>query len=225
MNLDCQISLDDGANVTFHERSQSEQSGHLVVQRIRTMQKAHSSFDYFNMVQHGLLNRLDLEVDLNEQGAEAKMSGIFLTKDKMHSDHHILVNHHASHTSSDVCVKGVATDKSTAVFNAKAYVAKGIEKISALQSNKNLLLVNTAQINTKPELEIYSDDVICSHGATVGQLDEKEIFYCQSRGIPRAEAVALLTEGFLVEVLSRLQLTDEAREALTVELQEGVRRL
>jgi Fe-S cluster assembly protein SufD len=145
---------------------------------------------------------------------------VFISKDSMNVDNNITVVHNASHTTSDVCFKGIASGKSSATFNAKAIVQKGLVAIKALQSNKNLLLDKTATINTKPELEIYSDDVVCSHGATIGQLDKNLIFYFQSRGISYNEAITMLTVAFLIDILERQSLNGSQKEKFSVQIED-----
>jgi Fe-S cluster assembly protein SufD len=225
INIAYKVNLKEGAKLNWLMSTTNQQAKALITNSIDVQQAANSEFEYFNFIAQGDLNRYDFDIQLNDRGAMARLDGIFMLKGKMHSDNHIMVTHNASYTTSDVCFKGVATDKSNGIFNAKALVTKGIHAIKALQSNKNLLLKKTAQINTKPELEIYSDDVICSHGATIGQLDATAIFYMESRGIPHAAAVQMLTEGFVLEILDRQNISEPEKARLLDQLSHSITNL
>ncbi|MBT8141185.1 MAG: Fe-S cluster assembly protein SufD [Gammaproteobacteria bacterium] len=144
----------------------------------------------------GQLVRHDVVADVLEPGAEFNVSELMHTTDKQHHDTHLDVYHHAEHTQSTMQVKAVLDDKSRGVFNGKIYVEKDAQQINANLNNDNLLLSQYAEINTKPELEIYADDVKCAHGATVGQLDEQALFYLRSRGIDPDEAEKILIAAF-----------------------------
>ena len=148
--------------------------------------------------------RNDLRVTLNEPGAHAELNGLFVTSGNQHVDNHLLVEHMAERTTSNQVYRGVADDRGRGVFNGKVYVAKDAQKIEAHQASNNLLLAKLAEIDTKPELEIYADDVRCSHGATIGQLDDNMLFYLQSRGIDAETARALLIFAFVDEIVHRL---------------------
>lgn len=158
----------------------------------------------FNAADGGAIGRFDIHSHLIETGAKCVLDGVFRLSGKSHTDSHILVEHLASHTTSDVCYKGLAYDQSHGVWNAKAIVHQGVKQADVQQSNKNLLLSKKASIDTKPELEIYANDLKCSHGATVGQLNENELFYLQSRGIPQPVAKSMLTDAFCREVTARI---------------------
>ncbi|MFT4968352.1 MAG: Fe-S cluster assembly protein SufD [Chitinophagales bacterium] len=148
--------------------------------------------------------RNNFRVNLNGEHGEATLNGVFINEDKDHTDSRILIKHNAPHCESFQTFKGILDGESTAVFNGKVYVAEGAQKTNAFQSNKNILLSENAVINTKPELEIYADDVKCSHGATCGQLDENAIFYAQTRGIPREKAKKLIVFAFAQEVVQAI---------------------
>jgi Fe-S cluster assembly protein SufD len=162
-----------------------------------------------NYTQHGIslghrMVRNDLRVTLNEPGAHAELNGLFVTSGNQHVDNHLLIEHMAERTTSNQVYRGVANDRGRGVFNGKVYVAKNAQKIEAHQASNNLLLAKLAEIDTKPELEIYADDVKCSHGATIGQLDDAMLFYLQSRGIDAETARALLIFAFVDEIVHRL---------------------
>ena len=128
-----------------------------------------------------------------------------LSRGRQHLDNNIIVNHNFPYTYSSQFVKTVLFDKSTGVFNGRTVVKKDAQKIEAHQSNKNLLLSKSAKMNSIPQLEIYADDVKCSHGSTTGQLDDDALFYFQSRGIPKKAAFILLVSGFVREVIDQIR--------------------
>ncbi len=154
----------------------------------------------------GSISRLDLHARLAAPGASAELNGLFLADGNRHLDAHVLVDHLAPGTSSLVDYRGVAASRGRAVFNGKAVVHVDAQKSHARQVSRNLLLSPGAEIDTKPELEIYADDVKCSHGATTGQLDPAALFYLRSRGLDESEARSALTRGFAAAVLSRMDL-------------------
>jgi len=170
--------------------------------------EANSNFKVTTMNFDGQFVRNNFRVNLNGQNAEATLNGVFINDNNVHTDSRILINHNAPHCQSFQTYKGILSDQATGVFNGKVYVAEGAQKTNAYQSNKNILLSEDAVINTKPELEIYADDVKCSHGATCGQLDEEAIFYAESRGIPREKAKKLIVFAFAQEVVQAIDNED-----------------
>jgi Fe-S cluster assembly protein SufD len=139
------------------------------------------------------------------------MYGLYFLKGNTHVDNHTVVDNVKPNCLSNELYKGIVDDNATAVFNGKIYVQKDAQKTNAFQSNKNILLSETATVNTKPQLEIFADDVKCSHGCTVGQLDEESMFYLRSRGITEASAKSLLVHAFAIDVLEHIKL-DPVRE-------------
>ena len=129
-----------------------------------------------------------------------------------HTDTHSVIDHRQPHCTSRQLYKGILDGKSRAVFNGKVFVRHGAQQTDAQQTNKNLLLSSEAQIDTKPQLEIYADDVKCTHGAAVGQLDDDELFYLESRGINPSLAKNMLTYGFAEEVIERIKIDSIKRE-------------
>lgn len=170
--------------------------GHLAVE-----QASKSQFDSHSLSLGGRLVRSDIQFNLQEEEAQCLMNGIYAPTEGQHIDHHTLVNHLVPNCLSEQDYKGIMTGHSRAVFNGKVIVAKDAQHTQAKQQNKNLLLSSSAEIDTKPQLEIFADDVICTHGATVGQLDEEALFYLATRGIGRAEASAYLIHAFAAENL------------------------
>jgi Fe-S cluster assembly protein SufD len=152
----------------------------------------------------GRLVRNDVDVKLREAGAAVELFGVFLAADGQHVDNHTRIDHLAPETRSDESFRGVIGRRGRGVFNGKVVVHRGAQRIDARQSNDNLLLSDQAEIDTKPELEIYADDVKCSHGSTVGELDAEHLFYLRSRGVDEASARELLTVAFTAAVLDRL---------------------
>jgi Fe-S cluster assembly protein SufD len=159
-----------------------------------------------SIVLRGQLTRVEVNADLLEPGASVKLDGIFLAGTGQHIDHHTHIRHRAGETSSAQNYKGIADGNGRGVFNGKVTVEQDAQKIRAFQSSKNLLLSKTAEIDTKPELEIYADDVQVAHGATVGQLDLQALFYLRSRGISESAAKAILTSAFAGDVLKQIDI-------------------
>lgn len=153
----------------------------------------------------GRLVRNDVEVRLREPGAAVDLFGVFVAGAGQHVDDHTRIDHLAPETRSDEWFRGIIGRRGRAVFNGKVVVHRGAQKIEAHQSNDNLLLAEQAEIDTKPELEIYADDVKCSHGSTVGELDEEQLFYLRSRGVTEPVARELLTAAFAAAVLERIE--------------------
>ncbi|PMR75340.1 Fe-S cluster assembly protein SufD [Billgrantia endophytica] len=204
-NLVGEIMLDRGAVLT-HYKLQEAPLGDLHVASIHVDQGRDSRYTSFNLNLGGSLVRNDLVTDLNGQGAEANFNGLFYAQGRQHVDNHTLANHNAPHTFSNENYKGILDDRARGVFNGKVVVKRDSQKIEAHQSNANLLLSDRAEIDTKPELEIYADDVKCSHGATTGQLDEEAVFTLRTRGIDEQTARGLLTLAFAGEVMERVEL-------------------
>lgn len=144
------------------------------------------------------------EIDLIGEGATGKMSGFYFTDGKQHLDHDTQQNHLAPHTTSDLLFKGALKDSSRSVWQGMIYVAPGAQKTDGYQANRNLVLSNKARADSIPGLEILADDVRCTHGATVGKIDEESVFYLLSRGIPYSEAEHLIVEGFFDPIMQRI---------------------
>ncbi|HLJ15127.1 MAG TPA: Fe-S cluster assembly protein SufD [Bryobacteraceae bacterium] len=151
----------------------------------------------------GSLTRNEINSVLAE-GSECTLNGLYVVSGRQHVDTHTSIDHAKPHAASHELYKGILNGQSSAVFNGKIIVRKDAQKTDAKQTNKNLVLSEESTINTKPELQIYADDVRCTHGATIGQLDEEAIFYLQSRGIARESAREMLTEAFAGEIVDRV---------------------
>jgi Fe-S cluster assembly protein SufD len=161
----------------------------------------------------GALVRNEIHALMQGGGIEATLNGLYFTRDRQHVDNHILVEHAAPGSTSDQFYKGILDGRSQGVFAGKIVVRRDAQKTNAYQSNSNLLLSPEAEIDTKPELEIFADDVKCSHGATAGELDERELFYLRSRGLDADTARSVLTFAFAGEVLERFGNRAIARQA------------
>ncbi|MBV1923018.1 MAG: Fe-S cluster assembly protein SufD [Flavobacteriaceae bacterium] len=154
----------------------------------------------------GKLTRNNLKFSQNGEHCDSTLKGITILKDKQHVDHNTLVEHIAPNCESHQDYKGLYSDKSTGVFNGKVIVEKEAQKTNAFQQNNNILIDDKATVNAKPQLEIFADDVKCSHGCTIGQFDEEALFYLRSRGIAKKEAQALLMYAFANTVLESVKI-------------------
>ena len=162
----------------------------------------------------GQLSRTEQHVELNGEGAHCQLDGTYLVRGSSHCDHTTRVDHLVPNTTSNEMFKGVLDDAARAVFQGKIIVHPDAQHTDGRMLNKTMLLSDKAEIDSKPELEIYADDVKCAHGATSGQIDETALFYLQSRGIPEAKARNLLVQSFLGEVIERID-NETLREAIT----------
>jgi len=171
-------------------------------------QQRNSSFTMHTFSFGNELVRNNLNISQNDQFIETTIKGVTIIGDKQHVDHNTLINHNKPNCNSHQDYKGIYDDKSTGVFNGQVMVKKVAQKTNAFQSNNNVLLSDQAIINAKPQLEIYADDVKCSHGCTVGQLDKNALFYLKSRGIPEKEATALLMYGFANNILESVNIPE-----------------
>jgi Fe-S cluster assembly protein SufD len=169
----------------------------------------------------GALVRNDVYIELS-QGAEGTLNGLYIADGKQHVDNHTAIDHAKPHAASHELYKGILNGHASAVFNGKVIVRKDAQKTDAKQTNRNLLLSGDAVINTKPELQIYADDVRCTHGATIGQLEENALFYLRSRGIGLEDARRLLVHAFAREIIDRIKWQD-VRAVLEEELDRRLR--
>jgi Fe-S cluster assembly protein SufD len=197
------IELHQGARL-HHTLLQNAAIGASLVRRnsLRLHARAHATLHVLEL--GGALVRHDLQAELLGDGAQLDTRGVFMPHGRQHIDTQLAIRHQALNTTSSSNWRGVANDRARGVFRGAIVVAPGADGSDASLSNKNLLLSASAEIDTKPELEIYADEVKAAHGATVGQLDERSLFYLRSRGIPQAEARALLTTAFCRAVLDDL---------------------
>ncbi|MFT7343995.1 MAG: Fe-S cluster assembly protein SufD [Lentimonas sp.] len=181
------------------------------IYHIATEQVSQHNDSYFKintLTLDGALVRNNLNIDVVGQNCDTNLNGVYLTMGNQHVDNHSIVDHRVPNCESNELYKGVMDDKSTAVFNGKVFVRKDAQKINAFQSNGNVLLSDNATVNSKPELEIYADDVKCSHGSTTGQLDEEAVFYLRSRGISEKAARKLMISAFVGDALEKIENED-----------------
>ncbi|QFT85839.1 FeS cluster assembly protein SufD [Halomonas sp. THAF12] len=215
-NLVEEIILDRGAILTHYKLQEAPLKDRHIAS-IQVEQGRDSRYTSFNLNLGGGLVRNDVVSDLNGEGAEATLHGLFYGQGRQHVDNHTEVNHNAPHTRSSENYKGILDDRAHGVFNGRVVVKRDSQKIESEQSNANLLLSDRAEVDTKPELEIYADDVKCAHGATTGQLDEEAVYALRARGIDEQTARGLLTLAFAGEVMELVDLDAVAeRVELTV---------
>jgi Fe-S cluster assembly protein SufD len=198
-----EVSLEDGARLTFVElQSWGEHVWNFTHERARLGRDAALNWVFGAVGSHVTKNFTEL--DLAGQGAEGRMSGFYFADGDQHLDHDTQQNHMAPNGTSDLLFKGALLDRSRSVWQGMIYVAPGAQKTDGYQANRNLVLSPQARADSIPGLEILADDVRCTHGATVGQLEEEPVFYLMSRGLPRREAERLVVDGFFAPVLERV---------------------
>lgn len=198
-----EIVLGEGAQLT-HIRLTEESDGATHTGLAVVQQARDSRYRALAVATGGRLLRHDTRVNLDGAGAECQLDGLFIADARRHIDQHLHVEHAAPHTTSRQTWRGIAAGRGRGIFDARVVIRPGAQQADARQSSRNLLLSPHAEIDVKPQLEIYADDVKCAHGATVGQLDEAQVFYLRSRGIAADAARALLLRGFAGEALGLL---------------------
>jgi Fe-S cluster assembly protein SufD len=171
-----------------------------------------STYDLTTVTLGARLSRHGVEVRLAAEGAECWVDGLYLVGEGQHADTHSLIDHQSARCTSHQNYKGILDGRSRAVFNGRVFVHRDAQQTDAFQSNKNLLLSPEARVDTKPQLEIFADDVKCAHGATVGQLEEEELFYLSSRGLHTDLARNLLTYGFAEEIVEKVKVESIKRQ-------------
>ena len=171
-------------------------------------QNSDSRYTFFQFADGSQLGRLNIYNELKGEGANSDINGLTLSNDSQHLANHIITDHQVPHCSSSQNFKTVLQDYSSGVFNGRTIVRKDAQKTDSSQSNKNLLLSKSALMNSNPQLEIYADDVKCSHGCTIGQLDDDALFYMRSRGIREKEAKAVLTYAFASEAVNNFTISE-----------------
>lgn len=204
-NAVVEVVLADEAKLN-HYRVQRESLNAFHIGTTKAELNRGSHYNSTNINIGALLSRHNVNVKFNQTAGEAWVDGLYFVADGQHSDTHSLIDHAQPHCVSHQLYKGILDGKSRAVFNGKVFVHKHAVGTDAQQTNRNLLLSNDARVDTKPQLEIYNDDVKCSHGATVGQLEDEELFYLLSRGLHPDLARNLLTYGFAEEVIDKIQI-------------------
>ncbi len=188
-----------------------------ILNTIAVQQAADSRYEQNSFSLQAAFIRNDIEVELQGQNTESNLHGIYIPRLKQHFDQNILIKHLVPNGRSNQTFKGIMNNEASAVFMSKVLVAKNAQKTNANQTNRNILLSKRTRVNSKPQLEIYADDVICSHGSTTGQLDEEALFYMQARGISYETAQKLLLYAFVGDVLEQISIP-ELKEYVNTEL-------
>ncbi len=197
------IFQEENSKIRYY-KAQGESNASYHVGTTRAFQERDSRFESFSFSTGAELARNDLNIILNGEGAEAILNGLYAATGEQHIDNHTSVDHRPPNCKSNQLYKGILDGNAKAVFNGKIFVKREAQQTNSYQLNKNLLLGAGCQVNTKPQLEIFADDVRCTHGATIGQLDEDELFYLRARAIPKAMAVKMLARGFVDDIFSRI---------------------
>lgn len=210
-NAVVEIHLADDARLV-HTRVQRESHEAFHIVSSNAGLNRTSVYDNTNITLGAKLSRHDVNLSFNAEGGEAWIDGLYLVEDGQHTDTHSRIDHRVKNCTSHQNYKGILDGKSRAVFNGKVFVHENASGTDANQSNKNLLLSNDARVDTKPQLEIFNDDVKCAHGATVGQLEEEELFYLLSRGLNEDLARNLLTYGFAEEIINKIEIPSIKRQ-------------
>lgn len=214
------VTLDDGIyftnvvseivagenSIVNHIKIQEEGLNAFHVSRTEIDQEKNSNFTSYSISLGGEISRNDVNSKFNDEGGECTLNGLYLLTGSQLYDTHSLVDHAKPHCTSHENYKGILDDNSRGVFNGKVIVRKDAQKTNAFQENKNIILSDNALVDTKPQLEIFADDVKCSHGATVGQLDEDSLFYLKSRGIGEDKARSILIHAFASDVIKSIKI-------------------
>lgn len=215
-----QIHLSAGAHLEHvkyqNQGSQSSHAGVVLADLSEQSKLKNYSFSF-----GGGLTRNDIQIGLNQPHSECVIDGLYVVSGKQTVDHHTIVNHAKPHCISSQIYKGVLLDQSHGIFEGKIVVSKDAQKTDAKQLNQNLLLSSDAQIHTAPQLEILADDVKCSHGATIGNLDEEQLFYMRSRGIDAMTARKILVQAYAHDIFSKIQIpsvVEELQQTLTTKI-------
>ena len=204
-NAVTEIRADENARVD-HYRASIESPLAYHTGLLQATQERDSYVGTFSLSFGGAVVRNDIRIRLNGSGCECSLDGLYTAGQGQHVDHHTAIDHAMPHCDSHQLYKGVLDGNAKGVFNGKIFVRRDAQKTDAVQSNKNLLLSDEAEVNTKPQLEIDANDVRCTHGATIGQLDATAAFYLRSRGISAAQARNILTYAFAADALARIRL-------------------
>jgi Fe-S cluster assembly protein SufD len=210
-NAVTEIVVGAGAHVDHYKvQREGDRAFHMAVMQVQVGRDA--KFSSHSITQGGQWVRNEINAVFEDEGGECTLNGLYQASGEQLVDNHTLIDHAYPHCASHELYKGILDGKARGVFNGKIYVRQDAQKTDAKQTNQTLLLSDDATINTKPQLEIYADDVKCTHGATVGQLDAESIFYLRSRGVGLAEARSLLTYAFANDIVSRIKVASVREE-------------
>ncbi len=200
-----EIFADENSNLDHYKiQRESLEAFHLANMQVKQLRNSNVSSHYIAL--GGKLVRHEARTKLDDEGCECTFNGLYLGRGKQHIDNHTVIDHAKPHCDSHELYKGLLDDKGSGVFNGKIFVREDAQKTDAKQTNQVLLLSDDATINTKPQLEIFADDVKCTHGATVGQLDEPSLFYLRTRGISLEQARSLLIFAFANDIIQRIKV-------------------
>ncbi|GAB3288278.1 Fe-S cluster assembly protein SufD [Parahaliea aestuarii] len=195
-----ELLLGDGARLD-HYRLHLEQGEAAHIGGVHAALAGNSTLNSFHLALGSRLKRIDLVAEHRGQGAHCELNGIYLPRGEEQVDYHTCIEHAVPHCTSSETFRGIIGDEATAIFNGRIHIHPDAQKTCAELSNKNLLTSNRAEVNTKPELEIYADDVQCAHGATVAQMDPLTLHYLRTRGVPKDEAEVMISYGFINELV------------------------
>ena len=201
----CDIVVGENASLEMYRIQNLDNNAGLVT-NIHIHQQRDSKVHFVVISFNAGELRNNIVVDIDGEGCETQVYGLYLVDKKQHVENYLKINHNVPHCSSDTRFKGIIDDEASAVFNGHVYVAPGAQKTDAQQNNANIILTSTAKIDTKPFLEIYADDVKCSHGTSTGQLDQEAMFYMRQRGISQANARMLLMYAFAAEISNHIKI-------------------
>lgn len=204
-NIITEVFVDEYAIVDLCKvQNENEKSYHI--EKVQAQQKKNSTFNHYNVTFGGAIVRNDINSLLDGENIETHYYGLYMANGKQHVDNHTFIDHAKPNCMSNELYKGILDDNSRGVFNGKIIVRQDAQKTNAYQQNKTILLSKSATVNTKPQLEIFADDVKCSHGATVGKLDETSEFYIRSRGVPQELAKSMLIRAFANDVIETIKI-------------------
>ena len=201
------ININKNAHLN-HTKIHSNSKNRISITNLNVYQDSNSNYRFTQFSNGNELNRLNIKSHLKGQGSDCSLSGISLTKEGHHIDNNIIINHHSPNCMSSQNFRSILKDKSSGVYNGRTIVKKAAQKTNSSQSNKNILLSDTAKMNSNPQLEIYADDVKCSHGSTTGKLNKDAIFYLRSRGLDLKSARELLLNGFVNDIIEQVKNKD-----------------
>ncbi len=216
-NAVTEVVLAEHANIDHYKlQRESDSAFHIAQMNVRLNRS--STFSSHSITFGGAITRNDVLAMLGAEHIECTLNGLYIVDGRRLVDNHTTIDHAMPNCNSHEVYKGILDGRSRGVFNGKIFVRQDAQKTDAKQTNRTLLLSENAQINTKPQLEIFADDVKCTHGATVGQLNADQLFYLRTRGLPLAQARALLVYAFASDIVSRIRV-EAVREALDSQLQ------
>lgn len=224
-NIVSEVVVEEGARLE-HYRVQEESRRTFHVAQLTVRQARDSHYKNVNLAMGGTLARTDLNVLFAGEGAQTELDGLYVVGDQQQIDNHLDIVHRVPHGASRENYKGILLGKGRAVFDGRIVVERDAQQTNAHLSNKNLMLTRDAEVDTKPQLEIYADNVKCSHGTTVGQIDPNQLFYLRSRGIDRVQAQKMLCLGFAGEILEQIDieaLRTHVSDKLSTRLEQAVK--